>query len=48
MLALPAEERRAMGARGAAYVRANFTLDQLKSKTLQVYRTVLERRRGNP
>lgn len=44
MLSWTNEERRAYGARGAAHVRARFTLDQLKSKTLAVYARVLERR----
>jgi glycosyltransferase involved in cell wall biosynthesis len=47
LLAIPAAERQAMGARGADHVRRRFTLEQLKSKTLTVYDTVLARRRGH-
>lgn len=46
MLEWPAQERKAAGERGAHNVRARFTLDQLKSKTLQVYDTVLRRRKS--
>ncbi|MBR2535576.1 MAG: glycosyltransferase family 4 protein [Hyphomicrobium sp.] len=46
MLSWPKERRQAFGARGAAHVRSRFTLDQLKSKTLAVYDTVLARRRA--
>ncbi len=35
----------ATGNRAAAFVRANFSLDRLTSSTLQVYQTVLERRK---
>lgn len=45
LLGMPAADRNAMGARGAAHVRARFTLEQLTSKTLAVYARVLERRR---
>lgn len=46
LLSWTPDERRQMGARGAARVRSLFTLAQLKSKTLAVYDTVLSRRRG--
>lgn len=45
MLAMSPEDRKAYGARGARHVRARFTLDNLKRKTLEVYDIVLERRR---
>ena len=45
MLSWTPGERAACGARGAAYVRARFTLEQLTSKTLAVYDTILARRR---
>ncbi|MGL4396691.1 MAG: glycosyltransferase family 4 protein [Hyphomicrobium sp.] len=45
MLAWPPDVLKAHGARGAAHVRARFTLDQLTTKTLAVYRDVLARRR---
>ncbi len=46
MLAWSRDERKACGARGAAHVRARFTLEQLTRKTLAVYDTVLARRAG--
>ncbi|MEQ1716183.1 MAG: glycosyltransferase family 4 protein [Hyphomicrobium sp.] len=44
MLSWPEGDRRSMGERGAGHVRRRFTLEQLTSKTLQVYQRVLERR----
>lgn len=44
--ASPADQRRAMGERAASFVRGNFSLERLTSSTLQVYDTVLARRRG--
>ena len=44
LLSLPAEQRRAIGARGSQHVRSRFTLDQLTSKTLAVYDRVVRRR----
>lgn len=41
----PAERRRAMGSRAAAFVRGSFSLERLTSSTLQVYDDVLARRR---
>lgn len=46
MLSWPEEARRAMGARGALRAWQRFTLQQLTSKTLKVYDTVLSRRRA--
>ncbi len=40
----PDAERQAMGARAASHVRSHFTLDRLTTATLDVYRTVMERR----
>ena len=45
MLNWPDSERRAFGARGAKHVRSRFTLEQMTSKTLAVYREVLAKRR---
>ncbi len=45
MLSWPKSQRDAMGARGRARALNRFTLEQLTSKTLKVYETVLERRR---
>jgi glycosyltransferase involved in cell wall biosynthesis len=44
MLSWSTAERKACGARGAAHVRRRFTLQQLTSKTLDVYSRVLARR----
>lgn len=41
-----AAERQAMGERAARFVRASFSLDRLTASTLDVYQTVLARRRG--
>ena len=46
MLSWTAAERKACGQRGAQHVRSRFTLENLTSKTLAVYDTVLARRRG--
>ncbi|MBO0743043.1 MAG: glycosyltransferase family 4 protein, partial [Hyphomicrobiaceae bacterium] len=40
-LALPAEERRAMGARGRAHVLAHFTVEAMQRQTLAVYDRLL-------
>lgn len=40
-LALPGEVRAAMGARGAADIRARFTLERMKRQTLEVYDRLL-------
>jgi glycosyltransferase involved in cell wall biosynthesis len=40
------EKRKAMGARGAAYVRERFTLDRMRRATLEVYEQVLTGSRG--
>jgi glycosyltransferase involved in cell wall biosynthesis len=44
--AMPMAERRAMGERASAFVRGHFSLEQLTSATLDVYQTVLARRRA--
>ncbi|MFT3733252.1 MAG: glycosyltransferase [Hyphomicrobium sp.] len=44
MLSWPADQRKAMGARGSAQVRRRFTLDQLTTKTLAVYERVVAAR----
>jgi hypothetical protein len=41
-LALPAEERRAMGGRGRAHVLAHFTVEAMQRQTLAVYDRLLE------
>jgi glycosyltransferase involved in cell wall biosynthesis len=46
MLAWSPEERAAYGKRGSDHVRSRFTLEQLTSKTLDVYERVLARRRN--
>lgn len=44
VLAMPEQERAAMGERGRRHVHANYTLSQMTGATLAVYRRVLERR----
>lgn len=46
MLSWSPEERAAYGKRGSDHVRSRFTLEQLTSKTLDVYERVLARRRA--
>lgn len=46
MLSWNPEERAAYGKRGSDHVRSRFTLEQLTSKTLDVYERVLARRRN--
>jgi glycosyltransferase involved in cell wall biosynthesis len=41
LIAMPAEERRAMGQAGAAFVRTRFTKANLQAATLEIYRTLL-------
>jgi glycosyltransferase involved in cell wall biosynthesis len=41
LLSWSAERRKAMGARGAAYVRERFALDRMRRATLEVYEQVL-------
>lgn len=43
LAALPPEERRAIGARGAARVRSRWTAERMTGLTLGLYRAVLER-----
>lgn len=42
VIAMPPEERTAMGRRGSERVRSTFTIERLTDKTLAVYRSVLE------
>jgi glycosyltransferase involved in cell wall biosynthesis len=46
LLALPSAERRAMGARGSAWVRSTFTLERFAAATLSVYVGILDQRRA--
>lgn len=45
-LSWPGEKRHAMGARGAERVRARYALSRMTGNTLEVYREVLDRRKG--